>query len=53
MNLQEAQDAYHRLRIRRAIENFRRRRFEAMFFETAKEATTYFFSVPKPTDVIE
>lgn len=52
MNLQEAQDAYHRLRIGRAIDNFKRKRFEAMFFETATEATTYFFSVLKPTDVI-
>ncbi|MBE0634495.1 lactate utilization protein [Candidatus Bipolaricaulota bacterium] len=52
MNLQAAQDTYHRLRIGRAIENFSRRRFEALFFETAAEAIEYFFSNLTPSDVV-
>lgn len=52
MKLQEAQDTYHRLRIARAIENLQRRGFVTHFFETASDASAFFFSEITSTDII-
>jgi LUD domain len=52
MNLQQAQDSYHRTRIHRAVENFRRRRFATHFFETSAEAIDFFFSDIAASDTI-
>ena len=44
MDLKAAVAEYHRLRLARAIENFRRKAFDARYFETGNEATEHFFS---------
>lgn len=44
MNTQQALAEYHRIRIARAAEAFKRRGFAVQYFETAAEASEYFFS---------
>jgi hypothetical protein len=52
MDLQAAWRETHRLRIAKAVENFRQRGFEAHGFETASEASAFFFSEVKPDESI-
>lgn len=52
MKRQAAQDTYHRLRIERALGNFQKRGFNAQLFETAAEASEYFFSQLTPADIV-
>ncbi len=44
MDLQAAVAEYHRIRIARAIESFRRKAFDAQYFETGADAAESFFS---------
>lgn len=52
MNLQAAQDTYHRLRIARAMKNFGQRQFATYFFESSSEASDFFFSGISATDIV-
>jgi hypothetical protein len=44
MNPEEGKNAYHRVRIARALENFSRKGFDAHYFQTGAEAVEHFFS---------
>jgi len=52
MKAHEAIAEYHRIRIARAVEAFRKRGFAAHSFETAAEAAGFFFSEIAPGEVI-
>jgi len=52
MNAQQAIAEFHRIRIGRAVEAFRKRGFAAYGFETSQEAADFFFSEVSSTDVI-
>jgi hypothetical protein len=52
MDLAAARKEYHRIRIARAIESFRRKDFDAHYFETSAEAVERFFSEITKKDTV-
>ena len=52
MDLQAAWDAYHRLRIDQARDNFEKRQFVTHFFETGSEAAEFFFTEISRDDIV-